>query len=209
MTVWLKHTRRCWSNSSKTESKSKNSKIETFEFFKRNILRCVPMEKIRPYIPLDFQKRAFEAYQLSHPGIRATSKLVTDKYIWHNITNSRLEHALHVKNPQAHSAFERISVPNKRFNHLNVDIVGPLPTCQGYRYLLIIIDRFTRWIEAIPLQDLNCRNFCKSSNSTTTYYPQANGLIKQQHCSIKAAFRCYLPSLTWVVHLQNWCMAHL
>ncbi|GFQ80573.1 reverse transcriptase [Trichonephila clavata] len=35
------------------------------------------------------------------------------------------------------------------------------------------------------------------ANSTTAYHPQANGLIEQQHCSIKKALRCYLSSLTW------------
>ena len=40
-----------------------------------------------------------------------------------------------------------------RFEHINVDIVGPLPESQGFRYHFTIVDRDTRWPEAIPITD--------------------------------------------------------
>ena len=48
-----------------------------------------------------------------------------------------------------------IPVPSRRFTEVNVDIVGPLPPSQGFRYLLTIIDRNTRWIEVAELQDIS------------------------------------------------------
>ncbi|KAJ8386197.1 hypothetical protein AAFF_G00176210 [Aldrovandia affinis] len=44
-----------------------------------------------------------------------------------------------------------LKVPERRFDHVNVDIVGPLPPSCGFTYLLTMVDRTTRWPEAVPL----------------------------------------------------------
>ena len=44
-------------------------------------------------------------------------------------------------------------MPQKRFEHINLDLVT-LPLSNGYKYLLTIVDRLSRWPQAIPIPDM-------------------------------------------------------
>ncbi|GFN81500.1 Pol polyprotein [Plakobranchus ocellatus] len=40
--------------------------------------------RARPIVPPDFRRSVFEAvHNLSHPGVKATVKLVSEKFVWH------------------------------------------------------------------------------------------------------------------------------
>ena len=76
---------------------------------------------------------------------------LTPEHMWHGINKqvgawakawisdqtSKVHH--HVKAPL--SIFK---VPSRRFDLINVDIVGPLPPSQGCSYFFTVVDRFTR-----------------------------------------------------------------
>ncbi|XP_037775557.1 uncharacterized protein LOC119572520 [Penaeus monodon] len=72
--------------------------------------------------------------------------LVTSRFIWTGIN----------KDFQGNSPYTFSFNPaTSRFDYVHVDPVGPLPYSNGYRYILICTNRFTRWLEAIPFADIH------------------------------------------------------
>ena len=43
-----------------------------------------------------------------------------------------------------------------------MDLVGPLPPSRGFTHLLTVVDRYTRWPEAIPLSDTSTASVCSA-----------------------------------------------
>ncbi|GFO11984.1 Pol polyprotein [Plakobranchus ocellatus] len=159
--------------------------------------------RARPIVPPDFRRSVFEAvHNLSHPGVKATVKLVSEKFVWHGLRRR-------------------------------------LPEYCGYRYLLTIIDRNTRWLESIPIpnittaecvqalvggwisrfgipEDLSsdrgsqftlalrteiARRIGVKVHRTTAFHPQANGMVERFHRTLKAALKARLTGNNWVGEL--------
>jgi len=118
------------------------------------------MGRPRPLVPVSLRKQLFEAiHNLAHPGTRASRRLIAAKYVWRGLNKDvaawcrACQHCARGKvTRQPQAPVQPIQIPQQRFSHIHLDIVGPLPaSSSGHTHLLTIIDRSTRWLEAVPL----------------------------------------------------------
>ena len=99
-------------------------------------------------------------HSLSQPRIKASRRLVSERYVWPNMRRhiaawTRTCHDCQQSKVHRHikAPLQTFPAPDSRFDSIHVDIVGPLIPSKGNTYLFTCIDRYTRWTDAIPMPD--------------------------------------------------------
>ena len=229
-------------------SSSSSLQVEALLHDGVRLLCDVSTGNVRPLIPAVDRQAVFQSlHNIAHPGTRATRRLISSRMVWRGMSSDlaawcrscqQCQRAKVTKQPAA--AIQPIPIPQRRFSHVHVDLVGPLPaSADGYIYIFTIIDRTSRWLEAIPLKEMSAatcsqvffshwvsrfgvpatvtsdrgtqftsdtwQQLCKRLGckhvTTTSYHPQANGMVERAHRQLKDALRAREAGADWPDHL--------
>ncbi len=123
------------------------------------VLGDVSTGTFRPLLPARFRSAAvLSLHNIHHPGIKATRRMVCASFCWPKMglfVSALTRNCIHCQKGKIHRHVllqaAHIPVPVRRFSHIHVDLVGPLPRSSGFSYLFTHVDMTTRWPEAYLL----------------------------------------------------------
>ena len=75
----------------------------------------------------------------------------------------------------------QFDIPEARFQYVHVEIVRPLLISSGYRYLLTMVDRYSRWSEAIPMMEMTAETCARAFYNNWIARFGSSGLITTNH----------------------------
>ena len=136
--------------------------MKTVDLGGRQLYVDVSTGQPRPFVPFSWRRRIFNAiHGLGHPGVERTRQSVAASFVWPNVRADCAQWARECQDCQRakigrHTTppIGNFQVPQRRFEHLNLDIVS-MPTSNGFKYLLTAVDCFTRWPMAVPMKDIS------------------------------------------------------
>jgi hypothetical protein len=144
-------------------AKTSSLSVRTVQVEGASLLCDVARGITRPLVPLEDRPAVFHAiHNVAPPGICATKRMLTTCFVWKGVgkdmaamcrASQQCQRGKVHKQPAA--PVQAIPVSARRFSRVHVDLVGPLlASSEGHVYLLTIIDRSTRWFEAVPLRNM-------------------------------------------------------
>jgi cleavage and polyadenylation specificity factor subunit 1 len=163
----------------------------------------------RPVVPKTARKTVFNIlHGLAHVGTKATRKLIASSYVWESMAKDIAVWVRECPDCQASKVTKHTSTPyaafappSAKFQAVHLDIVGPLPPVQGKRYLLTVIDRFSRFPVAIPLSDITAET-CAAAflSGWIQYFGVPADLVTDRGRQFTSALWSHLMALLGTTH---------
>ena len=119
-------------------------KFKLLKSFDNQLIWCdVSTGHNRPYLTAKFRRKVFSnSHSLGHPSHRATKPLINTRFVWHGMNIDigrwcRTCKGCQTAKVSRHNTpvFGKFTKPTERFDHVHIDIVGPLPYSESYHEL--------------------------------------------------------------------------
>jgi hypothetical protein len=159
----------------------------------------------RPIVPLKFRKYIFANFlNVAHPGRLASCRIISSRFVWCGLSSNVTAWARGCLACQWGT--QPIPIPQRRFSHLHVDLVGPLQYSNNFNYIFTIIDRTSKWMEAIPLPDTSAAACAKALTFTwisVLAFPkrslpiEARNLLQTSGLNCARTNNCLPPRVEW------------
>ena len=139
-------------------------------FIVKNGLLCLRNGQYQIIIPPTLRTNIMEYFHKNYSGLHQSAKRtynIMKKYIyWYGMATDIKLYVKHCKtcrlaktNANKKQGYLQLFTPKQPFEILEIDIVGPLPvTMNGNRYILSVIDKFSRFVSLIPLKTITAEN---------------------------------------------------
>ena len=144
-------------------------------------------KKIRPLVPEQHRRAIMGVFhQVQHPGVKESVRKIGERYYWPLMKQQITDYVHSCKGCLGAKAKKTITPEVKpmpvlmpRFHDIALDIVGPLPWSNGARYLLTIVDRTSRYLQAVPMASATAKACCDAfltGGSPTSASPRSPAL---------------------------------
>ncbi len=115
--------------------------------------------RFSPIVPQKFCWNIFlNLHNISHPGRLDSHRLVSSRFVWRGLSSditAWTQSCLCCQRGKIHRHVRLqplpIPIPQHRFSHIHIDLVGPLQSSNNGSHIFTIINRTSKLMEAIPL----------------------------------------------------------
>jgi len=183
---------------------SKNYQIvDNILYYKKNDLYLKVIEK-------DEDKKDIinRAHSVGHEGAEKTTLIIMQSYYWPGIwsdvkmwVKSCHKCQLFRPKPVTKNTEDHITPVERPFTRVGLDIVGPLPeTKQGNKYIITLVDYFTKWPEAKAIPDIKSEQVIKFLTEIIARHGPPELIITDNGCSFISDVTKMMIDLygTWV-----------
>lgn len=123
----------------------------------------------RPYVPVKMRSSLTKSFhEVGHFGVNTTVKKMRERYIfpgmWSTVSNfvKRCSVCQQLKNYGPKKA-PMLSLPEAGpFELVCIDIVGPVKLSGNFKYILTMLDNYSKWVEAVPLTSIDADTVSKA-----------------------------------------------